>query len=131
MSKEAMKLALEDCESHCHAWKSALELALGEATNSADRAYWTHEINAFVRTFKSLKDQVDDTNVVDLIAPVQQEPVATKLETQQFNCFHVSAEDFSKLAALPVGTKLYTSPPAQRNTLTDFSPIFSGIKENT
>ena len=44
----------------------------------------------------------------------QQEPVATKLETQQFNCFHVSAEDFSKLAALPVGTKLYTSPPAHR-----------------
>ena len=49
----------------------------------------------------------------------QQEPVATKLETQQFNCFHVSAEDFKKLATLPVGTKLYTSPPAQRKPLTD------------
>ena len=43
--------------------------------------------------------------------PAQQEPVATKLETQQFNCFHVSAEDFKKLATLPVGTKLYTSQP--------------------
>ena len=45
--------------------------------------------------------------------PAQQEPVATKLETQQFNCFHVSAEDFQRLKALPVGTKLYTTPPAQ------------------
>ncbi len=45
----------------------------------------------------------------------KQEPVATKLETQQFNCFHVSAEDFQKLKDLPVGTKLYTSPqPAQQ-----------------
>jgi hypothetical protein len=43
-------------------------------------------------------------------APVQ-EPVATKLETQQFNCFHVSAEDFQRLKALPVGAKLYTTPP--------------------
>ena len=42
--------------------------------------------------------------------PAQQEPVATKLETQQFNCFHVSAEDFDKLKALPVGAKLYTRP---------------------
>ena len=42
----------------------------------------------------------------------KQEPVATKLETQQFNCFHVSAEDFQRLKALPVGTKLYTTPPA-------------------
>lgn len=41
-----------------------------------------------------------------------QEPVATKLETQQFNCFHVSAEDFERLKALPVGAKLYTAPPA-------------------
>ena len=48
-------------------------------------------------------------------APVQSaergEPVATKLETQQFNCFHVSAEDFQRLKALPVGAKLYTTPP--------------------
>jgi hypothetical protein len=43
-------------------------------------------------------------------APVQ-EPVATKLETQQFNCFHVSAEDFQRLKALPVGAKLYTAAP--------------------
>jgi hypothetical protein len=52
-----------------------------------------------------------------LAAPVQQsrsdvEPVATKLQTQQFNCFHVSAEDFQRLKELPVGTKLYTTPPA-------------------
>ena len=40
-----------------------------------------------------------------------QEPVATKIETQQFSCFHVGAEDFQKLKALPVGTKLYTYPP--------------------
>lgn len=52
--------------------------------------------------------------------PRKQTPVATKLETQQFNCFHVSAEDFQKLKDLPVGTKLYTSPqPAQRKPLTD------------
>jgi hypothetical protein len=44
-------------------------------------------------------------------APTVQEPVATKLETQQFNCFHVSAEDFQRLKALPVGAKLYTAAP--------------------
>jgi hypothetical protein len=43
-------------------------------------------------------------------SPVQG-PVATKLETQQFNCFHVSAEDFQRLKALPVGAKLYTAAP--------------------
>jgi hypothetical protein len=46
-------------------------------------------------------------------APTVQEPVATKLKTEQFNCFHVSAEDFKNLKALPVGTKLYTTPPTQ------------------
>ncbi|HEX4918029.1 MAG TPA: hypothetical protein VFV43_09055, partial [Limnobacter sp.] len=45
-------------------------------------------------------------------AVAQVEPVATKLETQQFNCFHVSAEDFQRLKALPVGAKLYTEAPA-------------------
>ena len=50
-------------------------------------------------------------------APVQ-EPVATKLETQQFNCFHVSAEDFQRLKELPVGTKLYTDPPAAQRQWT-------------
>lgn len=39
------------------------------------------------------------------------EPVATKLETQQFNCFHVSAEDFNRLKTLPAGTKLYAHAP--------------------
>jgi hypothetical protein len=51
-------------------------------------------------------------------APVQ-EPVATKLETQQFNCFHVSAEDFQRLKELPVGTKLYTTPPAAQPAVPD------------
>jgi hypothetical protein len=46
-------------------------------------------------------------------APIVQEPVATKLKTEQFNCFHVSAEDFKNLKALPVGTKLYTTQPTQ------------------
>jgi hypothetical protein len=46
-------------------------------------------------------------------APTVQEPVATKLKTEQFNCFHVSAEDFKNLKALPVGTKLYTTQPTQ------------------
>jgi hypothetical protein len=50
-------------------------------------------------------------------AQPEQEPVATKLQTQQFNCFHVSAEDFQRLKELPVGTKLYTTPP-QRKPLT-------------
>jgi hypothetical protein len=44
-------------------------------------------------------------------APTVQEPVATKLKTEQFNCFHVSAEDFQRLKALPVGAKLYTAAP--------------------
>lgn len=48
----------------------------------------------------------------------EQKPVATKIETQQFNCFHVSAEDFQRLKALPVGAKLYTAPP-RRQPLTD------------
>lgn len=39
------------------------------------------------------------------------DPVATKLETMQFNCFHVSSADAEKLSQLPVGAKLYTSPP--------------------
>jgi len=48
------------------------------------------------------------------IVPVD-EPVATKLETMPFGCFHVSGGDAEKLRALPVGTKLYTAPqPAQR-----------------
>ncbi len=38
------------------------------------------------------------------------EPVATKLPTQAFSCFHVSAEDFGKLKALPDGTALYAHP---------------------
>ncbi|MBK8772147.1 MAG: hypothetical protein IPM06_17235 [Rhizobiales bacterium] len=41
----------------------------------------------------------------------EQKPVAIKLETQQFQCFHVSAEDFKRLEALPTGTKLFTAPP--------------------
>ncbi len=45
--------------------------------------------------------------------PAQQEPVATKLESQQLHGFPVSAADFKKLKALPVGTKLYTTPQAQ------------------
>jgi hypothetical protein len=37
------------------------------------------------------------------------------LETNPFNCFHVSFEDSQKLKALPVGAKLYLGPvaPAQ------------------
>jgi hypothetical protein len=53
-------------------------------------------------------------------APVQ-EPVATKLETQQFNCFHVSAEDFQRLKALPVGAKLYTTAAPIPDAITDNS----------
>jgi hypothetical protein len=57
--------------------------------------------------------QVRDAIKQALAASTVQEPVATKLKTEQFNCFHVSAEDFKNLKALPVGTKLYTTPPAQ------------------
>jgi hypothetical protein len=59
-----------------------------------------------------------------LAAPTVQEPVATKLKTEQFNCFHVSAEDFKNLKALPVGTKLYTTTPAQ-------PPIPDAITDNS
>jgi hypothetical protein len=33
-------------------------------------------------------------------------------KVQQFNCFHVPAEDFEKLKALPVGSNLYTEAPS-------------------
>ena len=46
----------------------------------------------------------------ELAALREQEPIATKLETQQFNCFHVSLEDSQRLAALPVGATLYAQP---------------------
>jgi hypothetical protein len=48
----------------------------------------------------------------DLLAKPEQEPVATKLETPQFQSFRVSFEDAKKkLEELPTGTKIYTSPP--------------------
>jgi hypothetical protein len=46
-----------------------------------------------------------------LLAQPEQEPVATKLETPQFQSFRVSFEDAKKLEELPTGTKIYTSPP--------------------
>jgi hypothetical protein len=52
--------------------------------------------------------------------------VATKLETQQFNCFHVSAEDFQRLKALPVGAKLYTTQPAAQRQWVGLSPLDRG-----
>jgi hypothetical protein len=57
-----------------------------------------------------------------LAQPEQDQPVATKLETPQFQSFRVSFEDAKKLEALPVGTKIYTSPlyaaPPKREPLT-------------
>lgn len=43
----------------------------------------------------------------------QQEPVATKIETNQFDSFQVSWDDAQKLQQLPVGTKLYIAAGAQ------------------
>lgn len=50
----------------------------------------------------------DDSALIERLKKA--EPVATKLPTQAFSCFHVSAEDFGKLKALPDGTALYTHP---------------------
>lgn len=66
-----------------------------------------------------------------IIAELQKdaEPVATKLETQQFNCFHVSCDDAKRLRELPVGTKLYTRPPAQQFASVD--DAVSAFKDTT
>lgn len=39
-----------------------------------------------------------------------QEPVATKIETNQFQVFQVNLEDTKKLKDLPEGTRLYLRP---------------------
>ena len=44
--------------------------------------------------------------------------MATKLETPQFQSFRVSFEDAKKLEELPVGTKIYTSPPKPKPSMT-------------
>ncbi len=42
------------------------------------------------------------------------EPVATKLETQQFSTFHVDLADSIKLKALPAGATIYTASQMQQ-----------------
>ncbi len=68
---------------------------------------------------KDLRDEIKEL----LAQPEQDQPVATKLETPQFQSFRVSFEDAKKLEALPVGTKIYTSPlyaaPPKREPLSD------------
>lgn len=99
----------------------ALKLAL-EALNSFPAKHMTPFISSArtaIREALAEQPAIKQDLTPEQPAHPQQEPVATKLETQQFNCFHVSAEDFQKLKELPVGTKLYTSTPAQHKPLTD------------
>jgi len=52
-------------------------------------------------------------------AQPEQEPVATKLDTPEFQSFKVSFEDAKKLKELPVGTQLFTaSPPKPEPSMT-------------
>jgi hypothetical protein len=125
MSITVMKQALEALEAarrgHCdHAWADEAITALRTAIEAAEKQEPRHIVQSNGR-HSPLLTHMMNSRTTPPAAPVQ-EPVATKLETQQFNCFHVSAEDFQRLKALPVGTKLYTTPPAQpaqRKPLTD------------
>lgn len=54
------------------------------------------------------------------------EPVATKLETPQFQSFRVSLEDAKRLEALPTGTKLYLAPqPIKQKDTGDLQDLVS------
>ena len=54
------------------------------------------------------------------------EPVATKLETPQFQSFRVSLEDAKRLEALPTGTKLYLAPqPTLHKDVGDLQDLVS------
>jgi hypothetical protein len=101
MRKETVKEHMTKDE----ALRMALE-ALEELNDT--NSYWWQEVDE--TTIAKIDPTI--TAIKQALAEPVQKPVATKLETQQFNCFHVSAEDFQRLKALPVGAKLYTTPPA-------------------
>jgi len=58
--------------------------------------------------YTQIYEAIDALNVE--LAKPEQEPVCTKIETNQFQSFQVSNQDAEKLKSLPVGTKLYTAP---------------------
>lgn len=99
-TEQIMTLALTESDNY-----SALQAAIKVLVQERD------ELKANLHQVSLSHTHLHEENKVlrDALAEINaQAPVATKLETKQFDCFHVSAEDAKRLQELPVGTKLYT-----------------------
>lgn len=132
MSKEAMKLALDALEwmvanDDTNEGDEPIDRLGGQSWNEYN-SYWLDGLNnarvSITALREALLDQVDDTNVVDLTAPVHQEPVACISETQAKAILDLALdlEKTGRLVAITEGqerTDFVASynPPAQRKPL--------------
>ena len=124
MSKEAMKLALEAlvyASSYCDTYDAITALREALAEPQEKYQYGTPLLDAMTGKAnealdKKAKPDFWEGYVPEPVKPAQQEPVAV-WELQEDGWDTICDGDW--LQTLPVGTKLYTTPPAQRKPLTD------------